>query len=80
MFLLLQPHSITAPLRNSPRLDLHKVRFSGSLPLPKPTLKIEEAHSLAPPKLHMRQSALSIQSDDSGFLFRAECRRGFLDT
>ena len=45
-----KPHSITAPLRNGPRLDLHKVRFSGSLPLPKSTLKIKEAHSLEYPK------------------------------
>ena len=38
---------ITAMLSNGPSLNLHKARLSGPAPLSQPTLKIEEAHSLA---------------------------------
>ena len=62
-----------APLLcNGPSLNLHKTRLSGSPPLPKPTLKIKQAHSLATAKLHTRQSALLIQPDNSRLLLRAE--------
>jgi hypothetical protein len=38
---------ITAMLSTGPSLKLHKARFSGPAPFSQPTLKIEEAHSLA---------------------------------
>jgi hypothetical protein len=59
-------------LSNGPSLNLHKARFSGSILLSQPTLQIKQAHSLATAKLHSRQSALPVQSDNSCFLLRAE--------
>jgi hypothetical protein len=59
-------------LPNGPSLNLDKARFSGSILLSQPTLQIKQAHSLATAKLHSRQSALPVQSDNSCFLLRAE--------
>src|SRR6266850_709406 len=63
---------ITAMLSTGPGLNLHKAPFSGPAPLSQPTLKIEEAHSLATAKLRTSQSALLIQPDNSRLLLRAE--------
>jgi hypothetical protein len=60
-------------LSNARSFNLHKARFPPRLPLlSQPTLKIKQAHSLATAKLHSRQSALPIQSDNSCLLLRAE--------
>ena len=69
---LFKSQPITAMLSNGPSLNLYKARFSGSVLLSQPTLKIKQAHSLATAKLRSRQSALLILPDNSCLLLRAE--------
>ena len=66
-------------LSNGPSLNLYKARFSGSVLLSQPTLKIKQAHSLATAKLHSRQSALLVLPDNSCvFPFSLSMPRNYL--